>query len=242
MPITVKCSCGREFTVESGVAGREALCPGCRKAVSVPQTSPPSPAPAAPVTAAPPAAPPAPPPSPASSAGGVEVFPNKIKFRCACGQKISVPLPAPSSAGTCPRCKRNLTVPKTPGQPSAAPPAKADAPIAVAPALPTPAAPAHCSKCGRRIESAGAAFCPRCGFPLALTMSPALRAAQPAPKPPRPQVMKLSAPPPAPAPAPASHELITGQPAGALRRLAAFAIDTTAAGAVGLARPVSWRC
>ena len=90
---------------------------------------------------------------------GVEVFPDKIKFRCECGQKVAVRLPAPRAAGKCPRCKRKLKVPEVPGAPA---PAAEERPAAEKELR-------HCNKCGRRIEDANAAFCPRCGFPLSLT-------------------------------------------------------------------------
>ncbi len=95
---------------------------------------------------------------------GVEVFPDKIKFHCECGQKVAVRIPAPRGAGTCPRCKRKLKVPDVPG-------------LATKQAGERPAAAAvkglrHCSKCGRRIEDSGAAFCPRCGFPLSFLSPP----------------------------------------------------------------------
>jgi len=96
---------------------------------------------------------PAPPP-------GVEVFPDKIKFHCECGQKVAVKLPAPHSAGKCPRCGRSLKIPDVRGGAAkeAAGPKDKRAPKEML----------RCPKCGRRIEDAAAAFCPRCGFALAL--------------------------------------------------------------------------
>ncbi len=94
------------------------------------------------------------------STPGIEVFADKIKFHCECGQKVAVRIPAPRGAGTCPRCKRKLKVPAVPGvatRQKAAPPAAG-----------APTGRQNCSKCGRRIEDSGAAFCPRCGFPLSL--------------------------------------------------------------------------
>ena len=217
MPITFKCSCGRELTVPDDSAGREAFCPACRKKVPVPAGGLGPASAAAPESreasefhpgalasllgaeeppaellkpspgAEPPAAPPPPPPAPqapaaapaapadkapAAKAGppgakfasadtqavpppGVEVFADKIKFHCECGQKVSVKLPAPQSAGKCPRCGRALRVPDLPG----APPRKDRRPVKDS---------AHCPKCGRRIEDLTAVFCPRCGFPLDL--------------------------------------------------------------------------
>ncbi len=98
---------------------------------------------------------------------GVEVLPDRIKFHCMCGQKVAVRVPAPQSAGKCPRCKRTLTVPSVPGVTDKQPgTAKKKRTKTSAKEL------RHCSKCGRRIEDPNAAFCPRCGSPLEARPAP----------------------------------------------------------------------
>jgi uncharacterized RDD family membrane protein YckC len=181
---------------------------------------------------------------------GVEVFPDKIKFRCKCGQKVAVRIPAPHSAGKCPRCKRTLEVPRVPGVTDKKPrKAKKDRTITSAKDL------RHCSKCGRRIEDPRAVFCPRCGFPVELrppdgkkkeTAEIEVEKRDPEPaelrrrsareaadlaaellRPPsRMEVTDL--PPDLPPP-----RLLLGQPAGIGRRMGAFLLD--ALGAVGVA-------
>jgi uncharacterized RDD family membrane protein YckC len=144
----------------------------------------------------------------------VEIFPDKIKFHCECGQKVSVKLPPPHSAGKCPRCGRALRVPDLPG----APPRKDRRPVKDS---------AHCPKCGRRIEDLAAAFCPRCGFPLDLRppapppggeppksapeapagpAAPAPKAREAAPAPPEIQVLPKGAPVPGATPPAGAEE------------------------------------
>ncbi len=189
----------------------------------------------------------------------VEVLPDKVKFHCECGQKVSVRRPAPKTAGKCPRCGRSLRVPDV-DEGSRAPAAaqKEGAPQREK---------INCLKCGRRIEDLTAAFCPRCGFPLALRPPVATPdAASPAAASPAPSAPPPPSTPPAPATAapesarppseelrrrnareaaeaaadllraaPASRPAGDGPaPAGLVRRLAAFLVDALAAAAVGL--------
>ncbi|MHC4916916.1 MAG: RDD family protein, partial [Planctomycetota bacterium] len=181
---------------------------------------------------------------------GVEIFPNKIKFRCQCGQKVAVRLPPPQSAGKCPRCKRSLSIPTVPGVTDRRPEGARAKPQTAARDL------RRCSKCGRRIEDPAAAFCPRCGFPLSdlplpevepepepaaeperaappaqdqdLRLKSARYAAQSAAERLRP-VARMEVPVPAPMPPP----LASGGPAGIGRRLGAFVLDSLATAGVG---------
>jgi len=118
--IEFDCPCGQHLSVPESGAGRAAFCPSCRKSVPIPGGSP-EPAPTASEA---PAAPPAEPattdePAPAPRAKGeVEIIPGEngeasaIKFSCACGKRVSVPLPPPKKVGRCPACDRKLAVPR----------------------------------------------------------------------------------------------------------------------------------
>jgi len=349
MSIRFKCACGRELDVPDEDAGREALCPGCRKSVPVPEEpdlsgvpggdereasefkpgalasllngNSPTAAPESDVPAAPkPAASvrreeraqearaigdsiPAPESkerNPAARTGqsqygpesekpegtprdevppeqvkvdkadetrgvtppGVEILPDKIKFRCKCGQKVAVRVPAPQGAGRCPRCKRTLTVPSIPGvtdrqqRSGTRKRAKTSAREL-----------RHCVKCGRRIEDPNAAFCPRCGSPLENQRpawqkretdelpagdpeAPAKRDhASPAPEPSREQRRQSAAReaadraanllrPPSRMEVPQVGSVpelaVAGRPAGLGRRLGVFLLDSLATGGVAV--------
>ncbi|HOX07978.1 MAG TPA: RDD family protein [Planctomycetota bacterium] len=214
----------------------------------------------------------APPPGPTPGQSGakpaaapvIEIFPDKVKFHCECGQKVSVKLPAPNTAGKCPKCGRSLRVPRMPGAQGAAAPAASDKDEA---SRERSAAREriNCDKCGRRIEDLSAAFCPRCGFPLSKQPpawcpgAPAAAQARPAaapenvtPRQPTPQVPASAMPPStevrqrnAREAAEAAAELLrpaaartesgpTAPEAGLVRRLAAFVIDAAVAAAAGL--------
>ena len=175
---------------------------------------------------------------------GVEVFPDKIKWHCECGQKVSAKIPAPRVIGKCPRCGRNLKVPEVPAAPAA--PEKKPAPPGES--KPPARSLGNCPKCNRRIEAEGAAFCPRCGFPLALegpqkpepssaaeskdetkedTTAVRSRSARQAAEMVADHLRPISEALPAASPG--------GIPAGPARRLAALGLDAVAAAGVALA-------
>ncbi len=117
--VTVVCTCGAKIRLPASAAGRRGKCPKCHAAITVPggaaseaaslseSRSQGSSIMAVPADAG------------GSGAGmnaGVTVVDGKIRFACACGGKLKMPLATAGRRAKCPRCGAAITVPQRPAE------------------------------------------------------------------------------------------------------------------------------
>ena len=81
MPIKIRCRCGQVLTVKDELAGKQAKCPKCQAALSLPPGKPPT-----------------------------DATGEKVQVACGCGQILTLPASAIGKRAKCPKCAQMVVV------------------------------------------------------------------------------------------------------------------------------------
>lgn len=81
MPIKIRCRCGQVLTVKDDLAGKQAKCPKCQAALSLPP-----------------------------SKGPTDATEEKVQVACGCGQMLTLPASAVGKRAKCPKCAQMVVV------------------------------------------------------------------------------------------------------------------------------------